>query len=151
MKKSNAILTTVIILLFSFEMYSQTSSLNFNFSMTYISTGQTHELTSSSDPGTGSSFMSDTIYTRTCIVDLLSTGGISTIHINVGTDKDSSDVFDYSIVYNDSLNLPENVSYFSEGNKIYLGLFKTLKTDMYHYKVRLEGFDGELSEPKYFY
>lgn len=139
-------------MLFTNEIYSQVSMPDFKYSLTYISTGEVHHTQTPIVTGNEREINRwDSVYARTCIIEISNLSNISKLHVNVGTAKDSTDIFNYSFLYNDSLNLPENVSYISEGNKIYLGLFKTLKTDMYHYKVWLEGLNGELSEPKYFY
>lgn len=93
----------------------------------------------------------DSIYKRICVVDLPTAEQISKIYINVGSAKDSSDIFSYSFTYNDSLSLSQPINYSSEGNRLYLGLFDTIKTDMYYYKVWLEGAGGVMCEPKFFY
>ncbi|HBF89163.1 MAG TPA: hypothetical protein DDX39_11025 [Bacteroidales bacterium] len=118
--------------------------------MYYESTGETGSQYSEITGERGTSII-DTIYKRMCNVDLSNVSSIYKIHVNVGTGYDLSDLFDYAFIVNDSLNLPDGMTYTSYGSQIYLGLYNIYKTDMNYYKVWLEDADGELSEPKYFY
>jgi hypothetical protein len=149
MKKLN-FFAAIFLLMLSCEAYTQTSINNFNFSMTYFSTGEVRHTYNPIPDGGRIIDRYDSVYARVCIIDPAAFVPAK-IHVNVGTQRDSSDVFNYIFNWNDSLNLPQYVSYSAVSNKVYLGLFETIKTDMYYYKVRFEGINGELSEPKYFY
>lgn len=164
MKIFKSIFTIGIIILFTNEIYSQVSFQGFNYSLTYISTGNVRHTTTnplnvvsnqlSNSSGSDSRIIDryDTVYSRVCIIDFHDPSFmLSKIHVKIGTLKDSSDVYNYSFLYNDSLNVPEGTEYYTYDNKIYLGLFETIMTDMYYYKVWLESETGELSEPKYYF
>ncbi|MBI4647152.1 MAG: hypothetical protein HY738_11325 [Bacteroidia bacterium] len=144
--------TLIASLLYADVAFSQANPNNFEFAMLYISTGKTRPL---SNPAINTdqhlSNAEVPVYERVCMVEMSDTTTIAHILIDVGSKKDSADIFSYAFAYDDTLGLPEGTSYSREGNRLHLGIFETLQTDMYHYKVRIQDKNGIISEPKYFY
>lgn len=144
--------TLIIIALTITGLKAQNSINDFDIGLYYELTNSTTQAVINVSGGHSiTSNRVDTLYRRICKINKYNIENISEINIIAGTKKDSSDIFSHTFIFNDSIGLPAGLTYNTEGNTINLGLFETLRTDMYFYKVKLKDINGIESNPKYFY
>jgi len=117
---------------------AQSQPSNFKYQLIYVSTGFVN-------------MQNDSVYSRTCCVELPDSINISKIIVKAGTQEKLYDIFNYDFIFDNNTGLPSEATYFRDGLKAYLGLFNTSQTDMYHYEITLEYVDGTQTEPKYWY
>ena len=93
----------------------------------------------------------DPLCTRVCKVTVADTSQLATIHVQIGTVEDGTDILNYSFQYDNIVGLPAGLTYLREQNIIYLGLYTTVQSDMYYYAVSIEDTNGNISLTKKWY
>jgi hypothetical protein len=136
--KSIKIITALTIGLLCYKSYSQNNLDNFEYQITYVTTGDIN-------------FQGDSIYARECGITISDTVNISKIHVKIGSDENLSDILNYSFLFDNTIGLPIGLVYFREGNRIRLQIYETQTSDRYFYEVMLEDIFGNLSSPKKWY
>jgi len=136
--KSIIIISVLTIGLLSYKSYSQNNLNNFEYQITYVTTGDIN-------------LQGDSIYARECGITISDTVNISKIHVKIGSDENLSDILNYSFLFDNTIGLPLGLVYFREENRIQLQIYETQTSDRYFYEVILEDIYGNLSTPKKWY
>jgi len=81
----------------------------------------------------------------TYAISLESVGGISNIHVKLGTTIGGNEKAEFVIPFDAPNNLPAGVSYNRKGNVVYIGVGNYSGMDKYYAEVRLEDSAGYIT------